>query len=424
MRSTFRSASLALACFAFLAACGGNGGNTDSGTGGMDAGPRDASAMACETTGPENTVAACTDSCDNDVDDFADCDDFDCCDLRTDCPATSECGSMTGDGGTVAPCATEGPENTAAACMDGCDNDRNSFADCNDFDCCDVRTDCPATTSCGRPTDGGVAMTYTIEQIQNRADAMHPVPGARVTVDQAGMVALTGRVLVGSATGGSSRMCRFAVWVGSAVSGDFSAIQVQESIALPAGMDSCFDLPVGKISDEFAPGDAVTAISNATYNEFCASAAGPRPMPCTDFEQSNIFLGGTATITRGAPGTAPAPTLVEVADLVIAAGAPGPSAIALEGGLLRVESVRVKATPDGAFTRYSVFAADAPAIELDVIVSNFPATGCVRDALDALAAGTETVSVTGILVPNFGRWGLRLRDENDVSGVTCAAPTP
>ncbi|MDQ3031687.1 MAG: hypothetical protein M3Y87_04660 [Myxococcota bacterium] len=179
MRSTFRSASLALACFAFLAACGGNEGTPDSGTTGMDGGPRDASAPPCSTTGPENTVAACTDTCDNDVDDYADCDDFDCCALRTDCPADSECGSSPGDGGTVVACETAGPEETLEACSDGCDNEPDRFADCNDFDCCDVRSDCPATTACGAATmrdggmtacDGGGALENTTELCANGTD--------------------------------------------------------------------------------------------------------------------------------------------------------------------------------------------------------------------------------------------------------------
>jgi hypothetical protein len=324
-----------------------------------------------------------------------------------------------GGGGS---CTTVTAEDNAAACTDGCDNDGNSFIDCNDFSCCSSRSDCPTGTACGDRTDAGSATTYTIAQLQNRADAVHPAPGTRVTVTQAGMVALTGRVLVGSASGGTSMSCRFAIWVGAPVSGDFTAIQVQEIIDLPTGVTSCFDdmvTSMSKISDAFAPGDAVTSIQNATYNEFCASATGTMPMPCTDYEQSNIFLGGTAMIVRGAAGTAPSGTVVAVSDLVAAAGAPGTRAVALEGGLLTVEDVRVGSRMDGTFTQYSVFTAAAPTVELDVTVSNFPNAACVRTALDMLAAGTTTVgSVTGVLLPNFGRWTLRIRDEADM-GITC-----
>lgn len=369
MRSTLRSVAPTLVGFALLAACGSGPRTTDAGPG-IDSG-RD--------TG------------------------------------------MVGDGGGGA-CTTVEPETTATTCSDGCDNDGNSFFDCNDFSCCSARTDCPTGTACGDRGDAGMAMTYTIAQLQNRADAAHPAPMTRVTVDQAGMVALTGRVLVGSSTGGSSMSCRFAIWVGAAVSGDFTAIQVQEIIDLPTGVTSCFDDMVtgmSRISDSFAPGDAVTAITNATYNEFCASAAGTMPSPCTDYEQSNIFLGGTATIVRGAAGTAPSGTVVAVSDLVATAGAPGPRAVALEGGLLRVEGVRIGTRMDGTFTQYSAFLAAAPTVELDLVVSNFPNTTCVRDAFDTLAAGTDTVgSITGVLLPNFGRWSLRIRDEADV-GITC-----
>jgi hypothetical protein len=43
-----------------------------------------------------------------------------------------------------------GPEDTFEACSDGCSNDDDSFVDCDDFDCCDVRFDCPPTTACGQ----------------------------------------------------------------------------------------------------------------------------------------------------------------------------------------------------------------------------------------------------------------------------------
>jgi len=371
------------------------------------------SGVMCTTTATEDTVALCSDGCDNNGNAFFDCNDFSCCSVRTDCPATTSCGMPRPDGGPVTACATVTPETTLAQCSDGCDNDGNRFYDCNDFDCCGVRTDCPTGTLCA-------VTAYTIPQIQNRADAMHPMPGDRVSVTAAGMVALTSRVLVGSATGGASGNCRFAIWVGAAVSGDFTAIQVQESMMLPAGTTSCFDLPVGKISDAFAPGDAVTSINNATYNEFCAGPSGTPPVPCTNFEQSNIFLGGTATIVRGAAGTAPTGTAVAIADLVAAAGAPGARAVALEGALLTVTGAQIKSTPDGMFARYSAILGSAPTIELDVLVSNFPDTACVRTHFMTLATGTTTVpSITGVLVPNFGRWTLRIRNADDIAGLTC-----
>jgi hypothetical protein len=111
--------------------------------------------VLCESDlGPENTAARCRDECSNDDDDFVDCDDFDCCDVRTDCRETApdtSCGRLPPPGERC-----EGdpePEDTLAACSDGCSNDDDDFVDCDDFDCCDVRTDCRETapdTSCGR----------------------------------------------------------------------------------------------------------------------------------------------------------------------------------------------------------------------------------------------------------------------------------
>ncbi len=383
-----------------LTGCPPRNDGPDTGMVGTDV-PRADTPGSC-VMGPENTAAACSDGCSNDEDTFVDCADFDCDDFCT-------------DGGMTMMCPTEGPEDTLAACSDGCDNDGNSFADCNDFDCCEVRTDCGADTECGSsgPT------TVTIEQIQNRAAAGHPSSGDRVSVTQAGMIALTSRVLVGSASGGTSMSCRFAVWVGAAVSGDFTAIQVQEIIPLPSGVTSCFDVEPGRISEDFAPGDAVTSINDATYNEFCAGPT-PAPSPCTDYEQSNIFLGGTATIVRGAAGTAPTGTVVALGDLVGAAGAPGARAVALEGGLLTVEDVQIGSRLDGTFMQYFARLPGAPGNELDILVSNFPATACVRTAFTGYVTGATTVpSITGVLLPNFGRWTLRIRGPEDVEGLTC-----
>lgn len=88
-------------------------------------------------TSPENTAAACTDGKDNDGDGYLDCDDKECC--------------------SVVNCSTKpgtfcGPhENTAAACTDGKDNDGDGYLDCNDRDCCAV-VNCKAqpTTYCGK----------------------------------------------------------------------------------------------------------------------------------------------------------------------------------------------------------------------------------------------------------------------------------
>jgi hypothetical protein len=91
---------------------------------------------------PENTPELCSDGCSNDGDSYVDCDDFDCCRVRSDCPPTSSCGRRSGpcDGATM-------PENTPELCSDGCSNDGDPYADCNDFDCCAV-VRCPMGTAC------------------------------------------------------------------------------------------------------------------------------------------------------------------------------------------------------------------------------------------------------------------------------------
>jgi hypothetical protein len=49
---------------------------------------------------------------------------------------TNPSAPVTNDGAVA---CTAGPENTAEACSDGCSNDNDRWADCDDFDCCDVR---------------------------------------------------------------------------------------------------------------------------------------------------------------------------------------------------------------------------------------------------------------------------------------------
>lgn len=123
-----------------LAACGG-GGNRDSGPGGIDANipANDAFVATCGTMADENTAATCGDGCDNDGDRFADCDDFDCCDLVT-------CGADTGCGRRASG------ESNPTNCNDTRDNDGDTFIDCDDRDCCGVRemSTCGATTYIGR----------------------------------------------------------------------------------------------------------------------------------------------------------------------------------------------------------------------------------------------------------------------------------
>lgn len=146
--------------------CSGGNGRTDGGSSGIDAfivrndsgssATTDAFVATCATTGDENTAAACGDGCDNEGDGFADCNDYDCCDLVT-CGPTTGCGIRANtDGGTC----TSGDENTVAACSDGCSNDGDTYSDCNDRDCCGVVT-CGASTYCGR--DAGTTSTGTCD---------------------------------------------------------------------------------------------------------------------------------------------------------------------------------------------------------------------------------------------------------------------
>jgi hypothetical protein len=258
----------------------------------------------------------------------------------------------------------------------------------------------------------------TLKALQDPSDAAHPTPGARVTLSDTDLVTLSPRMLLGSSTG---TQCRFAVWIGKSGGGAFAGVQVQE--LLDRGTASnCFAVTPGKIGSTIVPGQPVSAIEG-TYAEFCAGPTGTPATMCRSFEQTQIFLGGTATFTlSGGGGATPTPTSVAVADLVKdAAGAEGPRALDLEGTLVRVTNVKVLQELSGTFKATLVVAAGdtTSSKKLEIQISNFINTNCVRTYF-ADQEGLSVSSITGILVPDFGRWKIRLRDEKDVSGVICA----
>jgi len=98
---------------------GGSGAGNQGGAGAGNQGGAGASAgaggsMPCPNTGPEDTAAACSNGCDDDGDGHQDCDDF-------DCDGTDACGGPV--------------ENSTLGCSDGEDNDSDGNIDCQDFDC-------------------------------------------------------------------------------------------------------------------------------------------------------------------------------------------------------------------------------------------------------------------------------------------------
>lgn len=143
---------LTLGAVSLLAGCPPRNENRDTGTSTLDTPtPRaDTPGSAC-AMGTEDTAAACSDGCSNDTDTFIDCMDFDCsafcvdAGVPTDAPAAMACPGA------------EAPEDNVAACSDGCSNDGDNFADCDDFDCCSVVT-CGPTTGCGRPREDSTTL--------------------------------------------------------------------------------------------------------------------------------------------------------------------------------------------------------------------------------------------------------------------------
>jgi hypothetical protein len=274
----------------------------------------------------------------------------------------------------------------------------------------------------GGGMDGGGATTVTLRQLQDITDMAHPAANARVNLEDTDLVALTPRLLIGSSTASS---CRFAVWVGKATGGDFGGIQVQELVDRGGAMN-CFDMSlVRKIPADIAVGTRITSVVNANFGEFCAGPAGGNPGMCRNYEQSQLFLGAaTAAINTMGMGTVPTPSDVTVPAIgQTSGGMLGTRTLALEGTLVRVRNVRVTATMssnDGgaAFTTVSVADPMDATRTLEVQISNFTRTSCVRTFFNGLN-GMNAASITGILVPDFGVWKIRLRNENDVEGINC-----
>lgn len=92
--------------------------------------------------GCTDSAVACGDAC---VD--TDSDQDNCGGCGVSCGAKEHCAA--GKCVTGAACVT-GPEDTLAACSDGCSNDGDAYVDCDDYDCCPVLAGCPATSACGK----------------------------------------------------------------------------------------------------------------------------------------------------------------------------------------------------------------------------------------------------------------------------------
>jgi hypothetical protein len=147
---------------------------------------------------------------------------------------------------------------------------------------------------------------------------------------------------------------------------------------------------------------------------------------CRNFEQSQLFLGAaTAAINTMGMGTTPTPLDVPVSAIgQDSMGALGMRTLALEGTLVRVRNANVRTTTttnDGGtpFTTVALIDPMDASRSIEVQISNFPRTACARSHFMS-RNGMQVPSVTGILVPDFGVWKIRLRDERDIEGIDCS----
>ncbi len=138
--------------------------------------PDDGCERACTPTGAEASEAACTDAADNDCDAKADCDDDDCARVLRGCTFMSCAGQEQWDcrSRTWGTCGVnEGQEASVAACSDTVDNDCDGQPDCLDPGCgslsrtCTYQS-CPGveTWTCAGNTWSGCAVDEGLERTQ------------------------------------------------------------------------------------------------------------------------------------------------------------------------------------------------------------------------------------------------------------------
>jgi endonuclease YncB( thermonuclease family) len=129
-------------------------------------------APVCTTAGPEDSLAACSDSCDNEGDNFTDCNDSSCCLVRRDCGPSTYCGINVGQ-------CVNGTEASFARCGDACDNDGDNAMDCDDPECC-AFVACAAGTYCAAQGDPFVSPVSfddaAVDAINPAIFGGHPTP--------------------------------------------------------------------------------------------------------------------------------------------------------------------------------------------------------------------------------------------------------
>ncbi len=271
------------------------------------------------------------------------------------------------------------------------------------------------------PTDSG-ARSVTLRQLQDLADAAHPASGARVTVGDTGLIALSPRILLSSVsgTGGS---CRFGVWVGNGTTGDFAGIQVQENPMLGAAAD-CYAVHAS-IPFDITPGTQITAISNVVYTEFCSGPTGVNRTMCRNWEQTQLSIRGDSVFTAGSIGADPTPTTATIPEVATSMSTmPGTRSLNIEAHLVRIVNVQVDrtmTTSDGGatFPDYWVAEPGNTGSRVHLEDSRMLNSTCVRAYLDS-HIGMTIPSVSGLLEPEFGLWTLHLRGAYDFPALNCS----
>ncbi len=280
-------------------------------------------------------------------------------------------------------------------------------------------TDAATATDAGTTHRDAGSLTTSMATLTNPAAAGHPASGTVVTLADTNLVALSPRLFIsGPSTTGA---CAYAAWIGTSTGGDFSAVELFES--LPAGVGDggspdCFARSVvGVIPADLAVGDTFGLV-RGKVNAYC-----PRGSTCptgTSLEFEVAAAGGGALSVTGHRGAVPAPTVVRVSDINGTGVTLAARDLALQNALVQINGALLRTAPSTANHDTMIVGDSSGDAGVPVSVARYRGVTCQRTLLGAAAPGFSVGTVLGILQYSFGNWSIQLRQDTDLPGVTCS----
>ncbi len=267
------------------------------------------------------------------------------------------------------------------------------------------------------PMDVPVVHTVTMASLADPAAPGHPSPGTVVTLADIDLVALSPRVLISGP--GTTGTCAYALWVGTSAGGDFSGVEVFETVRVgptDGGAAACFAPGVhGVIPEVIAIGDAIGTLRGRA-DDYCASGM---VCPAGAARELNLDGGLGTLVLSGGSRAVPPPALVSITDINGTGATPAPRDLALQNTLVRVQGAVMQAAPTALNHDDMVITTTAGGPGIPVAVARYIGVGCQRTALAALPAGSSVGEVTGVLEFTFGAWLIQPRQASDLPAIVC-----